>query len=43
MSTDGSVASIDYRSGLVTTKKAGRTKLILSLGNMRDTVPLYVK
>ena len=43
-STDGSVASIDYRTGYATGRKIGRTKIIVRMGtNMADTVPLYVK
>jgi len=43
MSTDGSVASIDPKTGYVIARKVGRTKLIMSLGNKADTIPLYVK
>ena len=43
-STDGSVASIDYRSGIATGRKIGRTKIIVRMGtSMADTVPLYVQ
>lgn len=43
-STDGSVATIDYRTGYATGRKIGRTKIIVRMGtNMADTVPLYVQ
>ena len=40
--TDGSVADIN-RKGVVTGLKAGRTKVIVRLGEFSDTVPLYVR
>jgi hypothetical protein len=40
-STNGAVATVDYRSGYVSAKSVGRTKMIVRLGtNMADTVPL---
>jgi uncharacterized protein YjdB len=42
-STDGSVAAVDFQNGVVTPKARGRTKVIMHLGNMADTVPVYVR
>jgi hypothetical protein len=42
-STDASVAQVTSRGGTVTGVAPGRTKIIASLGQFSDTVPLYVR